>query len=179
MVTRQRIVSEMMKLVAPALVPMERRPTIEELENILAADNVPPIHIQPDGSILTEKPHTVGDIADVVMGLINEDVQAERTRCDGILKAAIEEAKRGMVPENMFRAHVETNQLWSRRYHELESLLVDACQLIDGKRQEAKPESWTEWDQTIRDRLTDALRPSALSTNQAKAEAEAAEEIQF
>lgn len=67
--TREQIVAEIMKLIPPQMVPMER-PSIEELEKILQSDERPDIHIAPDGSITTEKPHTVGDIADAIMRLL-------------------------------------------------------------------------------------------------------------
>lgn len=77
--------------------------------------------------------------------------------------------------ESMLKAHKGANELWARRYQELESLLVDACQLLDGKKAEGC--AWSEWDQGVRDKLGEAIRPDALSTAEAKSLAE--EEIQF
>lgn len=76
---REQIVAEIMKLVTPAIVPMDHKPSIEELEKILNSDEVPKIHMQPDGSISTEKPHTVGDIADAVLRVVG-DVRAAALR---------------------------------------------------------------------------------------------------
>jgi hypothetical protein len=67
---RAEIVSEIMKLVGPRMVPMERKPTIDELEKILNSDNPQQISIAPDGTMLVAHGHTVGDIADAVLRVI-------------------------------------------------------------------------------------------------------------
>lgn len=42
---------------------------------------------------------------------------------------------------------------------EVTSLLVDVAQLLDGWKQTA-PEDWTEWDQSVRNRITAFLCPT-------------------
>jgi len=95
MTLREQIVSEIMKLVKPAMVPMMPKPSIEELEKILNSENPRHVQILPDGSIMEEGPaHTVGDIADAVLRIVGdvryaalcqarEKVQAECQQCCG------------------------------------------------------------------------------------------------
>lgn len=67
---RAQITSEIMRLLPGNFEPVESRPTIEELEKILASDNGGKITINPDGSIGTHRPAKVGDIADAVLVVI-------------------------------------------------------------------------------------------------------------
>lgn len=92
---RDQIVSEIMKLVKPPMVPMDHKPSIDEIEKMLNSDNPRRISIAPDGIALTEPPpHTVGDIADAIIRVIGDVhtktireaqriVQAECPACDG------------------------------------------------------------------------------------------------
>jgi hypothetical protein len=73
MITREQIVSEVMNLVHPKMVPSDKKPTIDELEKILNSEDHPNISIAPDGSFLVEQPNTVGDIADAVMRLVEKN----------------------------------------------------------------------------------------------------------
>lgn len=92
---REQIVAEIMKLVRPAPVPMDHKPSIAEIEKMLNSDNPSRISIAPDGSYVTEAPaHTVGDIADAVLLVVGNvrvatlreamgKVQADCGNCGG------------------------------------------------------------------------------------------------
>lgn len=88
---RPLLVAEIMKLVSPAPIPMERKPTIAEIEKILNSDNPQKIGLAPDGSATIEAPsHTVGDIADAVIRVLRTSA-AGGTRDDGA-RALLERA---------------------------------------------------------------------------------------
>ncbi|HEY1806053.1 MAG TPA: hypothetical protein VGG45_16385 [Terracidiphilus sp.] len=77
---KEQIVAEIMKLVRPAMIPMDHKPTIDEIEKMLNSDNPKRISIAPDGSAVMEAPsHTVGDIADAVLRIVG-DVRAATLR---------------------------------------------------------------------------------------------------
>lgn len=92
---REKIVAEIMKLVRPAPVPMDPKPSIDDLERMLNSDDPRRIKILPDGSVVEEAPpHTVGDIADAVLRVVGDvrtltlleardKVQAECPACEG------------------------------------------------------------------------------------------------
>lgn len=71
---RDKIVSEIMKLVQPA--PMDHKPSIAEIEKILNSDNPNRITLAPDGSaMLVAHGHTVGDIADAVLRIVTPEIE--------------------------------------------------------------------------------------------------------
>lgn len=73
---REQIIAEIMKLVRPAPTTPGRRPTIDELEKMLNADENSVASINPDGSVsLRPPPSTVGDVADAVLRIL--DAQAD------------------------------------------------------------------------------------------------------
>jgi len=68
MTLREQVVAEIMKLVRPAPIPMDRKPTIDELEKMLNSDSESVANINPDGTVsLQPPPCTVGDVADAVL----------------------------------------------------------------------------------------------------------------
>ena len=67
---RQKIVSDIMKLLPGVLEPTDRKPTVEELEKILNSEDAERISINPDGSIGQYRPAKVGDVADAVMKVV-------------------------------------------------------------------------------------------------------------
>lgn len=74
---REQIVTEIMKLVRPAMIQMDHKPSIDEIEKMLNSDNPHRISIAPDGAVMVEAPtHTVGDIADAVLRV--RDAELER-----------------------------------------------------------------------------------------------------
>ncbi len=71
MTLRQEIVAEIMKLASPPPLPLDHRPTIDELEKMLNADPESVTSINPDGTVsVRPKPHTVGDVADAVLRVL-------------------------------------------------------------------------------------------------------------
>lgn len=68
MTLREQIIAEIMKLVRPAQIISERKPTIDELEKILNSDDRSVTSINPDGTVsIAPPPCTVGDVADAVL----------------------------------------------------------------------------------------------------------------
>ena len=79
---RQQIVSEVMKLLPGVLEQREQKPTIDELERLLNAEDTAHIQINPDGTIGEYRPAKVGDIADAVMRLIEPSCTDAPTLAD-------------------------------------------------------------------------------------------------
>lgn len=75
---RPLIVAEIMTLVRPSPVPMDRKPTVEELEAILNSETTDQVYINPDGSVACtpQKPATVGDVADACLRIVSEALTA-------------------------------------------------------------------------------------------------------
>lgn len=89
-ILREQIVAEIMKLVRPAPVPMDHKPTIDELEKMLAGDGRSIATIAPDGTVsLQPSPCTVGDVVDAVLRV----VQSQRRPGDNSLHAVRSERK--------------------------------------------------------------------------------------
>lgn len=54
-------------------------------------------------------------------------------------------------------------ELRAKQIDFVRALMPDVCQLLDGWRQTSKPGEWTEWDQSVRERL--AVLNKALESN--------------
>jgi hypothetical protein len=68
MTLRDQVVAEIMKLVRQPSVPLDRKPTIDELEKILNDGSGAVASINPDGTVTVQPPPcTVGDVADAVL----------------------------------------------------------------------------------------------------------------
>lgn len=77
MITRSDIVKEIMKLVKPTPIVMDKKPTIDELEKILNSESSDKVNILPDGTVtLTKTTTTVGEVADAILQLYEQDTKS-------------------------------------------------------------------------------------------------------
>lgn len=89
MTLREQVVAEIMKLVRPTPVPMDHKPTIDELEKMLNSDSES-VNINPDGTVSVQPPPcTVGDVADAVLRVF----ESQRRPGDNSLHAVRSERK--------------------------------------------------------------------------------------
>lgn len=78
MALREQIVAEIMKLVRPAAVPMDHKPTIDELEKMLNGDDQS-FTVNPDGTCsVYPPPCTVGDVADAVLRVLETKAETPK-----------------------------------------------------------------------------------------------------
>lgn len=89
---RSAIIAEIMKLVRPARVALDPRPSIAEIEKMINAEQ--DIRTEPDGSVSVpdQHPRTAGDIADAVLRVVATAAHPEVSHWRADAAARLEKA---------------------------------------------------------------------------------------